>query len=306
MKKIISISVGSPQRDHTTQVKFLGQLCELSRQGTNGDFDKAIELYKELDGKVDAFGIGGAEFYLEVGKRKYYFRDLKRIRRAIKISKAGDGNGIKGILAQRALIALEEYLNNEGKSLQNMKALKTTAVDRYQMAEALVNAGLDTTFGDFFFTLGIPIKMKSLKGVRIVAAILLPLITQLPYMWFYPLGAQQEKETDDKYPDLYHDADVIAGDFLQIRHYMPKDMTGKIIVTNTTTAANVEMLKERGVWILVTTTPRMEGRSFGTNVIEGTLRSLIDKPDDEITREDFVKMIDEIPLKPNIEILNEQ
>jgi len=304
MKRIISISVGSPQRDHTTQVNFLGHDCELSRQGTNGDFDKAIELYKELDGKVDAFGIGGAEFYLGVGKRKYYFRDIKRIRKAIKISKAGDGNGIKGILAQRALIALEEHLNKEGKSLKNMTALKTTAVDRYQMAEALVNAGLDTTFGDFFFTLGIPIKIKSLKGVRIIAAILLPIITLLPYMWFYPLGAQQEKETEAKYPKLYADADVIAGDFLQIRHYMPKDMTGKIIVTNTTTAANVEMLKERGVKILVTTTPRMEGRSFGTNVIEATLRSLIDKPDDEITREDFIEMINKIPLLPNIEILN--
>jgi hypothetical protein len=304
MKKILSISVGSPARDHTTVVEFLGQKLELSRQGTNGDFNKAVDRYKELDGKVDAFGVGGSEFYLGVGKRKYYFRDIKKIRKAIKISKVGDGNEIKGILAQRALVALEEHLNKEGKTLTNMTALKTTAVDRYQMAEALVNAGLDTTFGDFFFTLGIPIRMKSLKGVRIVAGILLPFITLLPYMWFYPLGAQQEEETNAKYPKLYADADVIAGDFLQIRHYMPQDMTGKIIVTNTTTAANVEMLKERGVKILVTTTPRMEGRSFGTNVIEATLRALIDKPDDEITREDFIELIDKIPLKPNIEVLN--
>ena len=101
MKKILSISVGSPSRDHTTQVEFLGQLCELSRQGTNGDFDLAVQRYKEMDGKVDAFGVGGAEFFLEVGKRKYHFRDIKRIRNAIKISKVGDGNGIKGILAQR-------------------------------------------------------------------------------------------------------------------------------------------------------------------------------------------------------------
>ena len=140
MKKIISISVGSPKRDHTTQVTFLGQKCELSRQGTNGDFDKAIELYKELDGKVDAFGVGGAEFFLEVGKRKYYFRDIKRIRKAIKISKVGDGNGIKGILAQRALVALEEHLNKEGKSLKNMKALKTTAF--------VLIAGLASVYGD--------------------------------------------------------------------------------------------------------------------------------------------------------------
>lgn len=304
MKKIVSVSVGSPTRDHKTQVEFLGELCELSREGTNGDFDKAIQLYEQYDGNIDAFGVGGAEFFLEVGKRKYYFRDIKRIRKAIKVSKVGDGNGIKGILAQRALIALEEHLNKTGETLKGKKALKTNAVDRYQMAEALVAAGMDVVFADFYFALNIPLLVKSLRGVRVVAAILLPVITNLPYMWFYPLGAQQEKEPENKYPKLYERAEVIAGDFLQIRHYLPPDMSGKIIVTNTTTAANVEMLRERGVRILVTTTPRLEGRSFGTNVMEATLRSLIDKPDEEITREDFIEIIDRIPLKPNIEVLN--
>lgn len=305
MKKIVSVSVGSSTRDHKTQVEFLGELCELSREGTDGDFDKAIELYKQYDGNIDAFGVGGAEFYLQVGERKYYFQDIKRIRETIKISKVGDGNGLKGILAQRAFVALEEYLNERGETLVGMKALKTNAVDRYGMAEAMVNAGLDTVFGDFYFALNMPILMKSLKQVRIVAGILLPVITRLPYMWFYPLGAAQEKEPDNKYPHLYENAQLIAGDFLQIRHYLPPDMSGKIIVTNTTTAANVELLRERGVRLLVTTTPRLEGRSFGTNVMEATMRALIDKPDDQITREDFVDIIERIPLKPNIEVLNE-
>jgi hypothetical protein len=304
VKKIVSVSVGSSTRDHKTQVEFLGELCELSREGTDGDFDKAVELYKEYDGKIDAFGVGGAEFFLEVGNRKYHFRDIKRIREAIKISKVGDGNGIKGILAQRAFIALEKYLNQTGETLVGKKALKTNAVDRYQMAEAMVNAGMDVVFGDFYFAMNVPILMKSLRQVRIVAGILLPVITNLPYMWFYPLGAAQEKEPDNKYPHLYERAEVIAGDFLQIRHYLPPDMSGKIIVTNTTTAANVELLRERGVRLLVTTTPRLEGRSFGTNVMEGTLRALIDKPDDQITRQDFIDIIERIPLEPNIEVLN--
>jgi hypothetical protein len=304
MKKILSISIGSSTRDHTTQVEFLGQLCELSRQGTDGDFKKGVQLYKDYDGKVDAFGVGGAEFFLGVGNRRYYFRDIKKIRSAIKISKVGDGNGIKGLLARRAFKALEKHLNEEGKTLKGLKGLKTTAVDRYQMAEAMVEAGLDTTFGDFFFALGLPIRIHTLPGVRLLAAVLLPIITRLPYMWFYPLGAQQEQEPQNKYPKLYGDADVIAGDFLQIRHYLPPDMSGKMIVTNTTTAKNVELLQKRGLKILVTTTPRLEGRSFGTNVMEATLRALIDKPDPEITEADFLDMIERIPLEPNIEILN--
>ncbi|MHB1611436.1 MAG: hypothetical protein ACYCT0_07080, partial [Sulfobacillus sp.] len=45
----------------------------------------------------------------------------------------------------------------------------------------------------------------------------------------------------------------------------------KIILTNTTTQEDRESLKNRGVRLVVTTTPVLSGRSFGTNVIEAAL-----------------------------------
>ena len=305
MKKIISISVGSSARDHTTRHTFLGQECEISRRGTNGDFKKAIELYKELDGKVDAFGIGGVEFFLQVEDKKYYFRDVKRIRNAIKISKAGDGNGVKGLLERRAFEYLEKYLNEkEGRSLKGLPALKTTVVERYSMGKAMVDSGLDVTFGDFMFALGLPIAIKKLSTARLVAATLLPVVTQVPFSWLYPLGSEQDKPPQPKWTKYYQQSQVIAGDFLQIRQYMPNDLTGKIIVTNTTTPKNVEELHQRNLHILVTVTPRLEGRSFGTNVMEATLLALMDKPQSEVTQTDFLDLINRIPLEPNIEVLN--
>lgn len=277
----------------------------MSRQGTDGDFEKAVQLYRELDGKVDAFGVGGAEFFLRVANRRYYFRDVRRIRRAIKASKVGDGNGVKGLLEKRAFAALEKYLNEkENRTLKGMPALQTTAVDRYGMGEAMVDAGLDVTFGDFMFALGLPFPIRTLAGVRLVAAILLPVITQVPYTWLYPLGSEQDKPPQPKWTEYYQRAAVLAGDFLQIRQYMPDDLTGKIVVTNTTTAKNVEELRERNLHILVTVTPRLEGRSFGTNVMEATLLALMDKPQSEVTEADFLDLIERIPLEPNIEVLN--
>jgi hypothetical protein len=304
MKKVLSVSVGSSSRNHTTQREFLGQQVELSRQGTDGDLDKAIEMYKAYDGKVDAFGVGGLEFYLGVGKRRYEFREVKRIREAVKISKIGDGNGVKGLLVKRALAALEIHLTAEGRSLRGMKAMKTNAVDRYVMAEALVEYGCETTFCDFMFSLGMPIPMRKLSTVRVAAAILLPIITQMPFKWFYPLGSAQDKPPEPKWTKYYAEADVLAGDFVSIRAHMPDDLEGKIVLTNTTTAKNVEELRDRGLHLLVTTTPRLEGRSFGTNVMEATLLALMDKPQSEVTPADFLNLIRRIPLEPNIEVLN--
>jgi hypothetical protein len=54
----------------------------------------------------------------------------------------------------------------------------------------------------------------------------------------------------------------------------------------------------------VTTTPRLAGRSFGTNVMEGVCRCLVDEPDDQITSADFTDLIERIPLKPQVHVLN--
>jgi len=85
---------------------------------------------------------------------------------------------------------------------------------------------------------------------------------------------------------------------------MPDDLSGKIVITNTTTAENVKELRDRNLHILVTTTPRFEGRSFGTNVMEATLLALMDKPQSEVMPSDFLDLIESIPLEPNIEVLN--
>ena len=300
MKKVLSVSLGSSTRDHTTETEFMGEHFWLSRQGTDGDFDRYLQMYQEYDGKVDAFGIGGAEFYVQVNGRRYYWRELQRVRDVIKNSKVGDGNGLKHLLAPYAIQALRDH----GIELRGKKALKTTAVDRYGLAKALVGAGCDVTFGDLMFGIGVPIPVHSLRSVHILAAVLLPVLPRLPFSWVYPVGDEQEREPSKKYSRFYEDADVIAGDFLQVRSNLPDDLSGKIIITNTTTVKDVEDLQKRNLHILVTTTPRLAGRSFGTNVIEAACRCLIDKPDDQITEEDFRDLIERIPLKPQLHVLN--
>jgi hypothetical protein len=51
-------------------------------------------------------------------------------------------------------------------------------------------------------------------------------------------------------------------------------------------------------------TPRLEGRSFGTNVMEATLLALMEKSQSEVTDKDFIDLIERILLEPNIEVLN--
>ncbi|MGD8553884.1 MAG: hypothetical protein PVJ32_00470, partial [Anaerolineales bacterium] len=71
MKRAVSISIGSSRRDKAVEIDLLGERVLIERIGTDGDMEKAARLYQELDGKVDAFGVGGADLGLMVDKKWY-------------------------------------------------------------------------------------------------------------------------------------------------------------------------------------------------------------------------------------------
>lgn len=297
---MLSVSLGSSRRDHTAEAEFLGERFWISRQGVDGDYRRYLATFRQYDGRVDAFGVGGTEFYLQVNGRRYYWREARQVRRAVRISKIGDGNGVKHLLAPYAIQALLDH----GIELRGKRALKTTAVDRYGLAQALVDAGCDVTFGDLMFALDVPIPLHSLRSIHVLGRLLLPVLTRLPFSWVYPVGEKQDQGPAGKYSRFCEEMDVLAGDFLQIWSNLPEDLSGKIIITNTTTAENVEELRRRNLQILVTTTPRLGGRSFGTNVWEAVCRCLIDKPDHQIVERDFVDLIERVPIKPQVHVLN--
>ncbi|AFV12790.1 hypothetical protein Tph_c26220 [Thermacetogenium phaeum DSM 12270] len=300
MKHVVSISLGSSKRNHRVEAEFLGEKFLIERIGTDGDMNSAIEMIRELDGKVDAFGMGGIDLYLVAGGRRYAIREAKKIASAARLTPIVDGSGLKNTLERRVITYLQDEL---GWTFAGRRALVVSGVDRFGIAEALWEAGCRTTYGDLIFAMGIPIPIRSLAALRLLAWMLLPVISQLPFKYLYPTGEKQESVTT-KYESYYRENEIIAGDFHFIRKYMPPELPGKIIITNTVTKDDLEMLRERGVAVLITTTPELQGRSFGTNVMEGVLISILGKKADEVTPEDYGELLDRLQLKPRLEVLN--
>ncbi len=80
-------------------------------------------------------------------------------------------------------------------------------------------------------------------------------------------------------------------------------MPGKIIVTNTTTPADVEAFREASVKYLVTTTPVLDGRSFGTNAMEAALIAVAGK-DRKLSFEELEDLLDSLGVQPQLQELN--
>ncbi len=73
MKRAVSISIGSSKRNKAVKVTLLGEEVSIERIGTDGDMEAAALKYQELDGKVDAFGVGGADLGALVDGKWYPF-----------------------------------------------------------------------------------------------------------------------------------------------------------------------------------------------------------------------------------------
>ncbi len=295
--KIVSVSLGSSSRDHHAVVPLLGKSFDITRIGTDGKLDAAIAKVHELDTTVDAIGLGGIDVYLYAGQHRYALRDGLRLLEAAKVTPVVDGSGLKNTLEREAVRFMQQEV---GIDLRGTHVLMVSALDRFGMAQALVDAGADVLFGDFIFALDLDKPVKGLHEFEAMAEKYLPDACKLPFQFFYPTGKKQDKPPEPKYPQYYHDADIIAGDFHFMRQFMPEDLRGKIVLTNTVTQRDVDELRRRGVALLVTTTPDFQGRSFGTNVVEAALLALLRKPWDRVEAKDYEQLLARLDLKPRV------
>jgi hypothetical protein len=301
MKHVVSVSLGSATRDKRVELTLLGESVLLERIGTDGDTAQAKALFEAFDGKVDALGVGGIDLHVGTDKHPYRLSAAWRLVQGVKETPVVDGRGLKSTLEREAMRHIERAM---GDGLQPKRALVNVALDRYGMAEGIMEAGYEVVLGDLQFALGIPLPLRRLQTLDLLAAVLAPVIGRLaPIRAIYPTGEKQQ-ETVPRFTRWYEWATVIAGDCSYTKRHMPPSLVGKTILTNTTTEADVERFRRAGVRYLITTTPRVDGRSFGTNMLEAALVALANRGR-RLTPAELKAMIQDLTLLPNIERLND-
>jgi hypothetical protein len=277
-------------------LEILGEPFSLERIGTDGDMARFGQMFVDLDGKVDALGVGGADIYVVLEKKRYAFRQIKDLTsRAVK-TPVVDGGGLKHTLERETIRSLQR---DGTVDFKKETVLLVSAVDRFGMAQALADCGGSVIFGDFMFGVGLPIKLTRYSQVKAFGSVILPVITQLPFKWFYPTGEKQEQRTP-KFEKVFRESTFICGDWHYIRRYAPDDLSGKTILTQTLRKSDLELLRSWKVARAITTTPVISGETYATNVMEGVVVSLLGKRPEQLSEKDYLETLRRLDWRPNV------
>ncbi|MDA8233277.1 MAG: quinate 5-dehydrogenase [Clostridia bacterium] len=294
MKKVISISLGSPAGDVQACVELLGQRILIERIGTGGDLKKALGLLRELDGQVDVLGLGGINFAYGLGRRSYPLREANFLRRGVCRTPLVDGSAVKEHLERRAVA----YLAEQGIChFKGCRALVVSVLDRFPLAEALAAEGARLTIGDAMFGLGLPIAFRSLAAFSLAGRLTLPLLRLLPIGFLYPLGEKQNR-IRPRFGRYYQEADYIAGDFHFIYRHLPDRLDGQTVITGTVRPDDVEELRKRGAARLITLFPAWEGRFLGANLWEAALVAVLERNPGDLSGQEWDRLLEDLNWRP--------
>ncbi len=300
MRRAVSVSLGSSRRDAQVVMRLLGEKVRLERIGTDGDLERAARLFKELDGTVDALGLGGASLDLTVRGRSYPLRSVLPIVRHVRRTPLVDGAGLRNTLEYRAARSVDEVLGTSG---QPKRVLCAVVCDRWGLYTGFRDRGYDCLIGDLIFGLKLPVAIHRETTLSILMTALAPIVTRLPFSMLYPFDDAQG-HFGTRFARYFRWATVVAGDCHYLSKFMPFGMDGIAVVTNTTTRDDVAMFRERGVRHLFTTTPVIDGRSFGTNLLEAGLVAATGLGR-RLSDEELVDALEEIGLEPGYRALDD-
>jgi predicted amino acid dehydrogenase len=296
MKHILVIHLGDGQETQT--VSFLNQAVSMLRLGCHGDADRARTWLQQYDGKVDAIGLEGLPLQLKLGGVSRTHSIGSTLRSAAATTPVVDGGGVRDGLERWGIILADRA---QPGIFSEKRVLMTPGLNHNGLAQALYRHSHHIRYADPLVYFALP-DLPGVGSRRTLDQAATPTLDQLKDAPFRRLLPQAGAPGTARASAPFEWADVIAGDIGAIRRYAPAQLRHTTIVAEWATDDDVNDLRQRGVSIVVTLMPALNGKgelgSWSAAVLEALLVAL--RPDrslplDENTYLDLIADIDWTP-----------
>ncbi|MCP4022965.1 MAG: dehydrogenase [Desulfobacteraceae bacterium] len=303
MKQVISVSLGTSRDDYAFETEFLGQQFLVRRIGTDGDKDKAAQLLLEWDNKADAIGIGNIKFPHAIAPRyltQKHDDKIKRLGKRIQ-TPVTTGSALRDVSFEWSL----RYVDHKfGDYFKNAKVLFLSGMTNYGIAKVMAEFTENLSFADPVIENGISKLIHSMKGLEFYAKGTHEILDWLPAKRLTSSVVPLQKWNQYILRKAMQKASIIVVPYYGFYEYL-KDTTleelgGKIIITSTAYDDRIAFLKERGVDVIIDTTPKILERVVGPCVIEALILAALEKKSDMVQDDDLLEIISMQKMDPRV------
>jgi predicted amino acid dehydrogenase len=301
MKQILVIHLY--EGDETAAIALLGQNIQVRRLGCGGDLDRAHALLAEYDGKVDAIALEGMPIGLRLGPAQQLHAAGARLAHVPTRTPVVDGGGVRDLLERWGVMLADRA---QPGIFSHRRVLMVPGLNHSGLAHALSRRAHDLRYADpeiFFALPGLPGVGRRWTLQR-AAAPTLDQLKQAPFQLLAPRAGPPARPRDAA-PFAW--ADVLAGDSAAIRRYAPDTLRKKIVVVETASQEDVDDLRRRGVSVLVTLLPMLEGSErlagWSAATVEALLAALRPRPDAPLAEDTYLDLLADLRWAPAIRYL---
>jgi predicted amino acid dehydrogenase len=295
MKKVVTVSLGSSKQDFSFETTFLGERFQIKRFGADDDTGKAWELMRRQQATADAIGLGEIGDHWHVGQNTVINKETRRLLNVVTRVPVTTGATLRRLLQVRALRYVQNHLGNY---FNNNIVLFLSGMRNWDMAQAMSDYTPNLQFADALAQTGAPTLLTSLQQLELYAKGSEFALTGKPGEM---LESMLSGFKSSRIGAAVAKSHVVVGTFHELKEVgTPANLDGKTIITSAVDDDRLAFFKQCKVNLVIDVSPQLFERVVGTNVIEAMILAALNKPQEEISDDDFAEILDELDIRPRL------
>jgi predicted amino acid dehydrogenase len=301
MKHVLVIHLNDDSE--TVQGTILGEQVQFHRLGCRGDVEKARQLIRDNDGKVDAIGLEGFPASLQLAGVSRPHAIGATLAAEAKSTPVVDGSGVRPSLESWSIILADRA---QPGIFSQKRVLMVPGLNHDSLARSLSRHASEIRYADPVVYFALP-DFPGTGMQQLAHQLAAPTLEQLKDAPFRRITPQPGQPGTARAAKPFEWADILAGDIGAIRRYAPQKLNRKTVVVEWASQDDLDDLRARGVALVISLIPSLEGDGGmdrrSSALVEALLAALRARPDLPLTENTYLDMIASLQWQPAIHVL---
>ncbi|MDJ0991578.1 MAG: hypothetical protein QNI85_16265 [Desulfobacterales bacterium] len=304
MRHIIQISLGPRLDDTEFKTVFLKQRFSVQRLGTDGDVEQASDLLLKWNKKADAIALGGIRDAQSKVPTSAFKRDLARLLElgAKLETPVTSGDMLRLVGHEWSLRHIQFKFGNN--YFNNARVFFFSGRSSRPIAKVMAEYTENLTFADALLENLIPRMVGGWKGFKRSSGLLRGVLDWVPGKNMVTDSEPVRSMIANVTRQAVQKSHILVvphhGFFKYLDHYTVEDLQAKTVITSAVYDDRVDYLKDKGVDVIIDTTPKLLSQVAGVSVLEAILRVAFDVPKGEGSDDELLEIISNMQMEPRV------